>query len=87
MPTEIVIQKVRELRDELAQTQPDPRALPQVEALKQAVDTVMLEPTHVPHYKSLSDKLTFAYVGFEIDHPKLAAAMQGVKQSLLAVGL
>ncbi len=87
MPTPEIIERVRKLDAELSETQPNPATAPGIEALRLQVKTVMLEPEHLPHYKSLNDKLLFHYMGFRIDHPKLAAAMEGVTASLAAAGL
>ncbi len=87
MPVPGVIEKVRQLHAELGDTQPNPATQPELDSLKAAVATVMLEPDHAPHYTSLKDRLLFAYVGFEIDHPKLAEAMQQVMVALNAAGL
>jgi Domain of unknown function (DUF4404) len=87
MPTPEIIERVRKLHDELGETQPDPAKQPAVEDLKRELQTVMLEPEHKPHYKSLSDKLLFHYIGLSIDHPKLAQSMQGLVDSLAAAGL
>ena len=85
MPTPAIIQRVKEVHDELGEAQPDPA--PAVEAIKQQLAQVMLEPEHKPHYKSLSDKLLFAYIGFQIDHPKLAASMEALANELAKAGL
>jgi hypothetical protein len=87
MPTPDIIERVRSLRDELGETQPDPALAPSVEELKAHADRVLAEPDHAPHYKSLSDRLLFHYVGFQIDHPKLAASMQSLVDSLATAGL
>lgn len=87
MPTPEIIERVKQLHDDLSATQPDPARQPAVDELKAELQTVMLEPDHAPHYKSLSDKLLFHYVGFQIDHPKLAGSMQGLVESLARAGL
>ena len=83
MPTPEVIEKVRQLHAELEE-QPD---APDLESLRKQIDTVLVEPFHAPHYHGLRDKLLFAYVGFEIDHPKIASTMQSVINSLTVAGL
>ena len=83
MPSPDLIERVRSLRDELGETQPDPR----VEELKAEADRVLAEPDHTPHYRSLSDKLLFHYTGFQIDHPKLAASMQSLVDTLGKAGI
>jgi hypothetical protein len=87
MPTPDIIERVRKLHDELGETTPDPANAPAVAELKQQLTTVMLEPTVVPHYKSLGDKLLFHYIGFQIDHPKLAASMESLADSITKAGL
>jgi hypothetical protein len=88
MPTSAVIEKVRELRDELAET-PDlaNHVQPDVEAIKKQIDTIMLEPDKVALYTSLNDRLLLAYVAFQIDHPKLADAMQNAMAAMAAAGI
>ncbi len=87
MPTPAIIERMRELHTELGETQPTPATAEELARIKQQVDTVMLQPDHAPHYKGLSDRLLFAYVGFQIDHPKLAGLMQGVATSLSNAGI
>jgi len=87
MPTPDIIERVRSLRDELGETRPDPAQAPEVEDLKAAIDVVLAQPDHEPHYKSLSDRLRSNYAGFQIDHPKLAGSMQALVDSLGKVGL
>jgi hypothetical protein len=87
MPTPEIIERVRKLNDELGETQPDPAKAEHVAELRRHIDTVLAEPDHRPHYKSLGDKLLFHYVGFQIDHPKLAASMESVVDQLQKAGL
>jgi hypothetical protein len=87
MPTPDIIERVRSLRDELGETQPDPARAPDVEDLKAHADRVLAEPDHAAHYKSLSDRLLFHYVGFQIDHPKLAASMESLVDTIAKAGL
>jgi hypothetical protein len=87
MPTPDIIERVKSLRDELGETQPDPALAPRVEELKAEADRVLAEPDHTPHYRSLSDKLLFHYTGFQIDHPKLAASMQSLVDTLGKAGI
>ena len=89
MPTPAVIERMRDLHAKLAET-PDaysPANRSQATAIRQQLETIMLDPTDVQLYMSLNDRLLLAYVGFEIDHPKLAAAMVEAQKSLLAAGL
>ena len=87
MPTPEIIARVQQLHDELGATQPDPAKQPAIDELKQQLQAVMLEPTARPHYQSLADKLLFHYVGFQIDHPKLAASMESLVDALAKAGL
>ena len=87
MPTPAIIERVRELHAELGETQPNPATQADLEALTRQLETVLVEPTSVPHYAGLRDKLLFAYVGFEVHHPKLAGLVQGVATQLAAAGL
>ena len=87
MPTPEIIERVRKLNDELGETQPDPAKAEHVAEIRRHIDTVLAEPDHEPHYKSLGAKLRFHYVGFQIDHPKLAASMESVVDQLQKAGL
>ncbi|CAN5287274.1 hypothetical protein BH11MYX1_BH11MYX1_55040 [soil metagenome] len=87
MPTPEIIERVRKLHDELGETQPDPAKAEHVAELRKQIDTVLAEPAHEPHYKSLSDKLLFHYVGFQIDHPKLAASMESIVDQIQKAGI
>lgn len=87
MPTPDIIERVRKLQDELGEAQPDPAKAPDVEAIKLQIAVVLAEPDYKPHYKSLSDKLLFHYIGFQIDHPKLASSMESLVDSLAKAGL
>lgn len=88
MPTPEIIAKVRELHQQIAETPDLPQHVqPDVSAIQQQIDTILLEPDHVPHYTSLNDRLLYSYVKFEIDHPQLAKAMQSVSNALQAAGL
>ncbi len=87
MPTPEIIERVRKLDEELGETQPDPAKAGHVAELRKHIETVLAEPEHRPHYKSLGDKLLFHYVGFQIDHPKLAASMESLVNTLATVGL
>jgi hypothetical protein len=88
VPTPEIIERVRDLHRELAET-PDyePSRKPDVVAIQQQIDTILLDPSQVHHYTSLSDRLLSAYVGFEIDHPKIASAMQRVIAAVNGAGL
>jgi hypothetical protein len=85
MPIPFVIAKVRHLHQTLAETPPP--AHPAVGEVAKAVDTVMVDPEHEPHYEGLREKLAAATRAIEAQHPKLAAAMEAVVQSLSTAGL
>lgn len=88
MPTPAIIARVRELEAELAETPDFPSSIqPDVDAIKQQIATIMLEPDKVALYTSLNDRLLLAYIGFEIDHPKLAAAMQNAMAAIAGAGI
>jgi hypothetical protein len=84
MPTPDVIEKVRQLRAELATARP---ASPEAEHLTKQLDTVLVEPDHAPHYAGLGDRLRSAAAGLEAEHPQLAAAMTTVVNALNAAGV
>jgi hypothetical protein len=83
MPTPEVIEKLRQLRTELATT-PD---APGVQSLREDLDAVLVEPSHAQGYGGLKERLVAAYVGFQQVHPKLAASIEGVTSELTAAGL
>lgn len=85
MPTPELIQRVKSLRGELEALQPDAAKAPAVTELQQHLDAVIREPAQIAHYTSLSDRLLFHYVGFQIDHPKLATSMESLANALSGV--
>jgi hypothetical protein len=85
MPTPELIERVKSLRGELGALQPDPAKATAVDELQQRLDAVLREPAHLPHYTSLSDRLLLHYVGFQIDHPKLATTMESLANALSGV--
>lgn len=89
MITPAILERVRDLQSQLAETPEGPSAVApaEVASLKQALDVVMLDPTQPELYSSLRDRLLLAYVGFQIDHPELAGAMQGLIEALNAAGI
>ncbi len=88
MSTPAIIERIRELRAELAETQPDaPTEAPEVDNLRKALDTVMLAPADGNPYASLRDQLLLAYAGFQNENPKVAGALQGLIAELSAAGL
>lgn len=89
MPTPAVIERLRELHAELAET-PDafsPSVRPDAVAIKKQLDTIMLDPSQAHLYTSLNDRLLLAYIGFQIDHPNVAKAMQDAMAAMTAAGL
>jgi len=89
MPLPAIIERVKQVHDELGEAQPDFTRAPDVDvdAIKKQLAAVMLEPDYKPHYKALGDKLLYAYVGFEIDHPELAKSMETLANELAKAGL
>jgi hypothetical protein len=89
MPTPAIIERVKEVHDELGKAQPDSTRAHDVDvdAIKKQLAAVMLEPDHKPHYDALGDKLRYAYAGFKDDHPKLAASMETLANDLAKAGL
>lgn len=83
MPTPDVVEKLRQLREALA-TQPD---APTAASLAKQLDPVLVEPFHAPHYHGLRARLLDAYSDLEIEHPRLAGAIQTVIESLTHAGL
>jgi hypothetical protein len=82
MPTPDVIEKVRQLRAELATA-----ASPEAAHITQQLDTVLVEPNHAPHYAGLGERLRTAAAGLEAEYPQLAAAMMTVVNALNATGV
>ena len=88
MPTPEIIQKVKDLQQQIDETPDLPTHVqPDVSAIQKQIATIMLEPGKVAHYTSLNDRLLFAFVKFQVDHPKLANAMIDVTNALAAAGL
>jgi len=88
MPTPAIIERVRDLQGQLAETPDAPSELVrEVDNVKKALDVVMLDPYNAELYTSLRDRLLLAYIGFQIDHPKVAGAMQGLVEALNAAGI
>ncbi len=88
MPTPEIVEKVKALRQQLAETPDLPSHVqPDVTAIQKQIDTILLDPSQVPNYTSLNDRLLFAFVKFQVDHPKLANAMVDVTNALAAAGI
>ena len=87
MPTPQIIERVRSLHGELGT--PDPAApLPgDLDALRQQLDIVMLAPAESERYSLLGDKLRAVAAKLETNHPRLAGAVQGLIDELVAAGL
>ncbi len=84
MPTPEIIQKVKDLHQQIADT---PNAPADATQIQKQLDTILVQPEHAPHYASLSDRLRDAYVKFQTDHPRLARAMVDLDRALDAAGL
>lgn len=88
MPTPEIIQKVKDLQQQIAETPDLPTHVqPDVTAIQKQIDTILVDPSHVPNYSSLNDRLLLAFVKFQVDHPKLADAMVNVTNALANAGL
>ena len=84
MPTPDVIEKVRQLRGELAAAQP---SSPDAARIAKQIDDVLAEPARAQHYEGLGDRLRSAAAGLEGEYPQLAAAMTTVLNALSAAGV
>jgi hypothetical protein len=84
MPTPDVIEKVRQLRAELATARP---SSPEAEHLAKQIDAVLIEPDHAPYYVGLGERLRAAATELEREHPQLAATMTTVLNALNAAGV
>ena len=84
MPSPEVIEKVRQLRAELASARP---ASPEAERLAQQIDALLADPEQAQHYEGLGERLRSAAAGLEAEHPQLAAAMTTVLNALSAAGV
>jgi hypothetical protein len=87
MPTPDIIERVKKLQDELGEVQPDTAQAPDIETLRKEIDVVLADPEHAPHYKSLGERLLFHKVGFQNEHPQLAASMESLAETLAKIGL
>lgn len=82
MPTPEIIQRVREVHDELGKT---PAKAEHAE-LRKSLDRVLEEPSHAPHYANLSETLFRQRAMFEAEHPVLAESIERLANALAAVG-
>ncbi|MDQ3366532.1 MAG: DUF4404 family protein [Myxococcota bacterium] len=82
MPTPDVIERVRGLHEHLEN---EPHTA--LESVRPQLRTIVDEPHHAAHYHSLSDRLLAAYETLEVEHPKLAGAVQAAMKALNAAGL
>ncbi|HUJ57155.1 MAG TPA: hypothetical protein VLX92_01620 [Kofleriaceae bacterium] len=87
MPTPVIVERVRDLYDKLSETQPDAAVAPTLDPVKQALETIRIEPHEPAHYRSLNDLLLLAYVKIEVSHPELAHAMTAVINAMNAAGI
>jgi len=88
MPTPEIIEKARDLQRQIAETPDLPTHVrPDTRAIQQQLDTILVDPSLVPNYDSLGDRLLLAYVKFEVDHPKIARAMLDLNAALAGAGL
>lgn len=84
MPTPEIIENIRRLRTEVAEVEP---AAPEVAHIATAIDAVLVEPSHAPHYQGLRDRLRAVSGNIESRHPELAASMNAVMNALSAAGI
>ena len=84
MPTPEIIERVRQLRAQLAETPP---GTPEAEHIASQIDSVLVDPAHTPRYEGLSDRLRSASASIENRHPQLAASMNAVINALSAAGI
>ena len=84
MPTPEIIERVRQLRTQLGETQP---ADPETSQLVHEIDSVLADPAHAPRYDGLGERLRSASTGVEVRHPQLAASVQAVINALSAAGV
>ncbi|MBA3457326.1 MAG: DUF4404 family protein [Deltaproteobacteria bacterium] len=82
MPTPDVIERVRGLHEQLEK---EPHAA--LEPVRPQLRTIVEEPHDAGHYHSLSERLQAAYESLEVEHPKLAGAVQAAMNALNAAGL
>jgi hypothetical protein len=85
MPTPEVIDRARELHDQLEKEPPD--ALDPVLDVRPQLAKVLEEPHNAANYDALSERLQAAYEKLEVDHPTLAAFVQATINALNAAGL
>jgi hypothetical protein len=82
MPTPEIVDKVRDLRKQIAESKG-----PEAEALRKQIDTILLEPEHRPHYRSLVERLRALYRHIVASSPNAAALIEEVANELTAAGL
>lgn len=87
MPTPEVIERVRKLHGELASTPAETPAAAQVVALRSDLDEVMAAPQEKERYSALNERLREAAASLRAHHPRLAGAVQGLIDELVAAGL
>ena len=78
-----IIDRVRQLHGELATgTSPD-----ELDSLRKQLDVVMVAPHEKQRYSSLGDGLREVAASLRANHPRLAGAVQGLIDELVAAGL
>jgi hypothetical protein len=89
MPESNLNNSLNNLHNELAQPQPTEKAQAIADELRAKIQPMVEQPDadHSIHYKSLGERLNLALVDLEVDHPRLAAAIQTVLEDLAAVGI
>ena len=87
MPTPEIIERVRKLHGDLATTPPAAPAAEHVVSLRSDLDDVIAAPHEKHRYTSLNDRLREAAANLRAHHPKLAGAVQGLIDELVAAGL
>ena len=84
MPTPDIIERMRQLRSELAEAKP---AAPEAAHVATALDSVLVDPTQAPRYAGLGARLRSALTALEGSHPQLAASIGAVINALSAAGI
>lgn len=89
MPESNLNNSLNNLNNELSQPQPTEKAQALADELRARIQPIVEQPDtdHSIHYKSLGERLNLALVDLEVDHPRLAGAIQTVLDDLAAVGI
>ena len=86
MPSREIVDRVKQLQAGLRRVQPPPDQAPAVADLQRELDSVMLEPEHAPHYRTLAAKLRAAYDGLLAQHPDIAITVEQLFDELAEIG-